>query len=113
MDSEAIRLLWIGTALGAGIAVVVTLIAAADSIPRWSVTVLVILGALFFSGSVIGLGWARLTRKGLTIRDIAIFAAIWLVMILLGWKVWPSARVEEGIKGELITALIDTTRNLE
>jgi hypothetical protein len=34
MDSEAIKILWIGTGVAAGIAVVITLIAAADNIPN-------------------------------------------------------------------------------
>jgi hypothetical protein len=90
MDSEAHKLLWIATALGAGVAVIITLIAAADAIPRWSIASLVILGSICFGGAVIGLEWAHFPLK---LKDLLIFAAIWIGMSLLGWAVWSSLSI--------------------
>ena len=94
MDSEALRLLWVGTALAAGIAVVISLIAAADSIPRWSVIVLIVLGIIFFYGAAIGLGWAVIPYpnpgRTLLIRSLLLFAGIGVSMGVLGWLVMPT-----------------------
>ena|SRR5437870_4347635 len=100
MDPEAIRLLWIGTALGAGITVFITLIAAAKSIPRWSVGALVILGSIFFCGSFYGLaGTAAFFRSRPNITVI-IYALIWVAMFGLGSSVWPKAKLTVTTKKE-------------
>ncbi len=106
MDSEALKLLWISTAVGAGIAVVITLIAAAEAIPKWSVVVLVILGCLFFHGAAIGLGWAKLQPTN--IKSAILLGIIWVGMTALGFAVWPkdgTGRIKAIIKTRVVGRL--------
>jgi len=100
MDTEAVRLLWIGTALGAGITVVITLIAAAKSIPRWSVAALVILGSLFFCGSFYGFAGTTPFFRSRPNVTILIYALIWLAMFGLAVGVWPKAKSTSATKKE-------------
>lgn len=87
LDSEAIKLLWIGTLLAAGVGAVITLIAAADNINKWSICALVILGASCFSVSWYALGWAKSP-----VRVVTIYGATWFLMALLGAAVWPTSK---------------------
>jgi len=106
MDRKALKLLWISTGLGAGIAVVITLIAAAEAIPRWSVVVLVILGSLFFHAAAIGLGWAKMEPTNM--KSAVLLGIIWIGMVALGFAVWPkdhSAKVTGAIKTRIVGRL--------
>jgi hypothetical protein len=98
MDNEALKLLWIGTALAAGVAIVITLIAAAGAIPKYSIPVLCVLGAACFSFSVIWLGWTT----HLSFRSAIFHAVIWVAMAALGWWIWPVDNPAEKMEGELV-----------
>ena len=88
MEKKSLRLPWSFAAIGAGVAVVIRLIAA-GAIADWSLVALVILGALFFSGAIIGLGWTETapTKIGRVIKAVFLFVLIWGGMAWLGISV--------------------------
>jgi hypothetical protein len=84
IPKKDLKILWIGCALGAGVACVVALIAGNGGLLRSSVIALVVCGSLFFLGAIYGLGWLR-SYSHLILFPLAIIAA----MSYLGYKVWP------------------------
>jgi hypothetical protein len=114
MDSESLKILWVGTALASGVGVVITLIAAASGIPKWSVVVLVIFGSLCFVCTGIGIGWIKFPLSIHSARSDLIIGAILIGMIALGILVWPKpekAKIEEFSISEP-RSMVNMKRNL-
>ena len=89
MDRETLRTIWIGTALASGIAVVITLIATAGMIPKWSICALVVLGIVFFYGAAVGIGWLPYFVLRNT-KEMLLLGFILVGMVSLGIAVRPS-----------------------
>ena len=90
MDRDTFKSIWISAALASGAAVAITLIAMADTLAKWSVCTLVILGIVFFYGAAIGLGWLPVFVLQDT-RQVLLLGSIIIAMVGLGIRVWPKS----------------------
>jgi hypothetical protein len=99
VDTEPLRALWIASAVGGGIAVVITLIAAAGAIPKWSVIALVLLGIVFFYGAAVGLHLVNLWPIG--VKSAVVFGLIAIGMTIFGLAAFPKEKIEAPLLPDL------------
>ena len=107
MDRAAFKVLWISTCAATGLAVVIALLSTVGTLPKWSLVCLVLLGALSFSFTAVGLEWVSLhSANG---KSIVILCAVWMGMGMFGFFLWPATKTVSANKS---LESVDNTGNI-
>lgn len=86
--------------MGAAVACIIALIQATGVLERASIVALVVLGALFFSLGIWGLGWLKAPFSvGTPLRTLIILSIVWGGMAFLGYRIWAEQDRKNNVSG--------------